>query len=608
MFRSFYIYFSNGSILILIHVVNLTMNLIPVSLRDKLRKIEWLARCYRKYFMKLPLDGGYSEIQKIQNRQLESLKVEDIAVTFSIIVPTYKPDLILFKEMIASVKKQTYDHWQLVIVDDGSFCDDLTQYLNEIKVDRRISIIVRNTNGHISKASNSGLVEATEEYIVLLDHDDLLHKDALKVMAYTISANPIAMVLYSDEDKITQKGERVTPHFKPKWNRDLLYSMNYISHLGVYKRSLIESIGGFRTGFEGSQDYDLLLRCIAKIDDNQIIHVPYVLYHWRALEGSTALAESEKSYSESAGLKALSEHLFDNGATVQSGKLANTYKVNWPIQENTPLVSIIIPTKNAKNLVKQCIESIYKNTDYDNFEILLVDNQSDDKSSLDYFYQLKQAGKIRLISYDLPFNYSAINNYAVTKACGSLLVLMNNDIEVLSQTWLSDMVSHIRRIDIGCVGAKLYYPNGKLQHGGVISGLGGVAGHSHKHFPKNHPGYFKRLQVIQNLSAVTGACLAVRKEVFEEVGGLNEENLAIAFNDVDFCLKVQQSGYRNVWSPYIEMVHHESVSRGHEDTPEKQARFASEVNYMKQTWGEQLLNDPCYSQWLTLDREDFTLR
>lgn len=584
------------------------MNLISYSLRERLRKIEWLARCYRKYFMKLPLDGGYSEIQTIQNRQLKLLNIDDVTVTFSIIVPTYKPDLILFKEMVDSVKKQTYCHWQLVIVDDGSFSEELTKYLDEIKLDKRICIIARKNNGHISQASNSGLEEATEEYIVLLDHDDLLHEDALKAMAFFIHENPSAMLLYSDEDKITQKGDRVTPHFKPKWNRDLLYSMNYISHLGVYNRSLIESIGGFRVGFEGSQDYDLLLRCVAKIDDNQIVHVPYVLYHWRALEGSTALAESEKSYSESAGLKALSEHLFDSGATVQIGKLANTYKVNWPVKTNMPLVSIIIPTKNAKNLVKQCINSIYKNTDYDNFEILLVDNQSDDKSSLDYFYQLSQTGKIRLISYDLPFNYSAINNYAATKAHGSLLVLMNNDIEVLSATWLSDMVSHLSRTDVGCVGAKLYYPNGKLQHGGVISGLGGVAGHSHKHFPKNHPGYFKRLQVIQNLSAVTGACLAVRKEVFEEVGGLNEQHLAIAFNDVDFCLKVQQAGYRNVWSPYIEMVHHESVSRGHEDTPEKQARFTSEVNYMKQAWGDLLLNDPCYSQWLTLDREDFTLR
>ncbi|MGJ8582008.1 MAG: glycosyltransferase family 2 protein, partial [Psychromonas sp.] len=503
---------------------------------------------------------------------------------------------------------QRYYHWQLILVDDASKDQALTDYLSSLMEDKRITVIQRVENGHISQASNDGLAAATGDYIVLLDHDDLLHCDALSAMADAIHNHPQPKVLYSDEDKIIEKGERVTPHFKAQWNRDLLYSMNYISHLGVYKRTLVESVGGFRVGFEGSQDYDLLLRCVAKCHDRQIVHVPYVLYHWRAIQGSTALAESEKSYAEQAGLKALQDVLAGQVASVEQGKLANTYKVNWPIPESQPLVSIIIPTKNAKKLVKQCINSLYKKTLYPHFEILLMDNQSDDSASVDYFKALETEGKVRLISYDKPFNYSAINNYAVTKAKGDLLVLMNNDIEILSETWLTEMVTNISRADIGCVGVKLYYPDGKLQHGGVITGLGGVAGHSHKYFPKGHPGYFKRLQVVQNLSAVTAACLAVRKEVFEEVGGLNEESLTIAFNDVDFCLKVQQAGYRNLWSPYIEMVHHESVSRGTEDTPEKQARFASEVNYMKKTWGEQLLNDPCYSAWLTLDREDFTLR
>lgn len=577
------------------------------KLREQAKKSQLLTKVYRRYFMTLPIDADYTEITQVQSKILSKLKVRSNIITFSILVPTYKPDLALFKEMVSSVLEQSYSNWQLILVDDASEDNELTAYLETLDNSyQQIKVVKCTENTHISSASNHGLAIADGKYLVLLDHDDLLHKEALKTAAYYIEKNPEAAVLYSDEDKLTSKGERASPHFKSQWNRDLLYSMNYISHLGVYKKSLVDDIGGFKVGVEGSQDYDLLLRCIERCDDSQIIHIPYVLYHWRALRGSTALAESEKAYSSDAGLVALQDHL--TACIIEPGKLPNTYKVNWPLSEPAPFVSIIIPTKNGKELVNQCIDSLYKNVLYPNFEVLLIDNQSDEVESINYFKALEIEGKIRLLHYDKPFNYSAINNYAVTQAKGSLIVLMNNDIEILSDTWLVEMVSNISRTDIGCIGAKLYYPNGKLQHAGVITGLGGVAGHSHKYFPKGHSGYFKRLQVTQNLSAVTAACLGVRKAVFEEVGGLDEKNLTIAFNDVDFCLKVQAAGYRNLWSPYIEMIHHESISRGAEDTPEKQARFANEVNYMKRTWGEQLLNDPCYSKWLTLDREDFTLR
>lgn len=580
---------------------------LPLQLRELLRNIDWLARLYRKYVIHMPLDGSYDEIALHQDSQLEKIEPNE-SVAISIIVPTYKPNLPLFKKMVQSVITQSHHNWQLVIVDDASRCSELSLYLSELASNKKISIVVREDNGHISAASNSGLEVATGHYIALLDQDDELHSHALKAVANTIQANPGANILYSDEDKLNHKGNRVSPHFKPQWNPDLLLSMNYVSHLGVYKKALVDKVGGFRLGFEGSQDYDLLLRCVKHCKSEQVIHIPYVLYHWRALQGSTAFAESEKGYSDDAGLKALQEHVSEAGAVVESGMLANTYKVNWPLPAHAPLVSIIIPTKNGKELVQQCIDSLYEKTDYPHFEVLLVDNQSDESQSIEYFSQLEQSGKVRLLSYAQPFNYSAINNFAVKQAKGSVLILMNNDIEILSSAWLSDMVSLVSREQTGCVGAKLYYPNGKLQHAGVITGLGGVAGHSHKHFPKNSPGYFKRLKVIQNLSAVTAACLAVRTSVFLEVGGLNETNLAIAFNDVDFCLKVQKKGYYNVWSPYVEMVHHESISRGAEDTAEKQARFIGEVNYMKQAWGDTLLHDPCYSQWLTLDREDFTFR
>jgi len=577
------------------------------KLRNQAKKSQWLTNIYRRYFMTLPVDADYTEIAEAQSKLLSKLKVRSSFITFSLLVPVYKPDLILFKEMVASVLMQRYQHWELILVDDASDDLALTDYLTGLSASYpQIKVVSCVENKHISSASNEGIAVASGQYIVLLDHDDFLHESALNTVAYFIEQHPDCAILYSDEDKLTAKGERAAPHFKPQWNRDLLYSMNYISHLGVYKKSLVDEVGGFKLGVEGSQDYDLLLRCVTRCRDSQIIHIPYVLYHWRAIRGSTALAESEKNYSSAAGLTALKAHLgFDS---IEPGKLANTYKVNWPLPDSMPLVSIIIPTKNAKALVQQCIDSIYQKMSYSHFEVLLVDNQSDDIESLSYFKTLDAQGKVRLLHYDHSFNYSAINNYAVTQAKGELLVLMNNDIEVLSEHWLDEMVANMSRTDIGCVGAKLYYPDGKIQHAGVITGLGGVAGHSHKYFPKEDSGYFKRLKVVQNLSAVTAACLGVRKSVFEEVEGLDEKNLSIAFNDVDFCLKVQAAGYRNLWSPYIEMVHHESISRGAEDTPEKQARFAGEVGYMKKKWGEQLLADPYYSQWLTLDREDFTLR
>ncbi|MGR5134658.1 glycosyltransferase family 2 protein [Vibrio alfacsensis] len=590
--------------------MNKLKSLLPASVINALKRQDWAIRAYQRWGLKqAPIHGlhHYELICAQQTNLLVGLPSFDSTTAFSIVVPVYKPDLALLREMVQSVQAQTYHHWQLILVDDGSDCEALTQVLSQYQSEQ-INVIVREVNGHISAASNSGLQVATGEFVVLLDQDDLLHPEALKCMAHYIAQHPNANVLYSDEDKIDARGKRSEPHFKPRFNRDLLYSHNYISHLGVYRRSLLEQIGGFREGLEGSQDYDLLLRCVTHSEPEHIVHVPYVLYHWRAIAGSTALAESEKSYTQQAGLAALRDHLADTGATVSEGKLANTYKITWPVPEPMPLVSIIIPTKNGTELVKQCIDSLYRLTTYPHFEVLLVDNGSDDANALAYFAHLTEQGKVRLLNYPHPFNYSAINNFAVTQAKGEHLVLMNNDIEILSPNWLSEMVGHLARPNVGCVGAKLYYPNGTLQHAGVITGLGGVAGHSHKHFPGEHPGYFKRLQLTQDLSAVTAACLGVRKAVFEQVGGLNERDLTVAFNDVDFCLKVDQAGYRNIWSPYMEMVHHESISRGHEDTPAKQARFAKEIEYMKQTWGDRLLDDPHYSQWLTLDREDFSYR
>jgi O-antigen biosynthesis protein len=336
-----------------------------------------------------------------------------------------------------------------------------------------------------------------------------------------------------------------------------------------------------------------------------------VLYHWRAIEGSTASSSKEKTYTTDAGIKALKDYFADNGPQgieVKEGFVPNTYRVKYPIPDPAPLVSLLIPTRDRLNLIEPCVRSIIEKSTYKHFEILILDNGSCEPETLEFFEAIKkQDPRVNVISYDRPFNYSAINNYGVQQAKGSIIGLVNNDIEVINPDWLTEMVSQVSRSEIGCVGAKLYFENDTIQHGGVICSLGGVAGHSHKHFPRDHPGYFYRLLLPQSLSAVTAACLLVRRHVYEQVEGLDEENLRIAFNDVDFCLKVREAGYRNLWTPYAELYHYESISRGTEDTPEKQERFRAEIAFMQKKWGSMLDEDPFYSSNLTKDREDFSL-
>jgi len=359
----------------------------------------------------------------------------------------------------------------------------------------------------------------------------------------------------------------------------------------------------------------MILRASLHAEEKNILHIPWVLYHWRMWERSTALSPETKEYTEKASIKVLEDYLKAKGvegAKVKRGKLPNTYRVIYPIPDPPPKVSIIIPTKDKINLLKNCVMSILKKTektDYPNYEILIIDNASTEEETFKFYdYLKKDFNNIRILEYNKPFNFSAICNFGVKNAKGELVLLLNNDTEVINREWLTEMVMHAIRPEIGCVGAKLYYPDGTIQHAGVILGLGGVAGHSHKHFPKDHPGYMKRLMIVQNVSAVTGACLMVKKDIYEEVGGMDEENLKVAFNDVDFCLKVREAGYRNLWTPYAELYHHESKSRGYEDTPEKIERFRREIEYMKKKWGKKLLKDPYYNPNLTLDREDFSIK
>ena len=542
------------------------------------------------------------------NAMLSGMKTQPL---ISVVMPVYNPAEIYLRACLDSVLAQSYPHWELCIADDRSPKAHVQRVLREYEAkDSRIKVVYREQNGHISAASNSALQIAKGDFVALLDHDDALPEHALLFMAQAICEQPDAHILYSDEDKLDAKGERFEPHFKSDWNPDLFFSQNYVSHLGVYRRTLLQQIGGFRLGVEGSQDQDLLLRCLPHVTAMQIVHIPRVLYHWRAIEGSTALTSGEKSYTTDAGIKALRDYFAGQqpGVTVEAGLVPNTYRVRYPIPEPAPLVSLLIPTRDRRALTETAVRSILERSTYTHFEILILDNGSVEQETLDFFAQIqREDNRVKVLRYDHPFNYSAINNFGARHAKGSIVGLVNNDVEVINPDWLTEMVSHCLRPEIGCVGAKLYYSNDTLQHAGVILSLGGVAGHSHKYFPGNHPGYFNRLLLVQTLSAVTAACLLIRKDIFEQVSGLDEENLHVAFNDVDFCLKVREAGYRNLWTPYAELYHYESISRGAEDSPEKIARFTKEINFMKTKWGKHLEVDPFYSQNLTKYREDFSI-
>jgi len=529
----------------------------------------------------------------------------------SVVMPTYNTKAAWLEGAIESVQNQLYPHWELCIADDASTQEHVRKILERYQsVDARIRVIYRESTGHISRASNSAIAIAQGAYVALLDHDDVLAEHALAYVALAAAKHPGAQIFYSDEDKLSPQGLRVEPHFKSDWNPDLFYSQNYICHLSVFRGDLLAKVRSFRVGVEGSQDQDLLLRCLPHVTGGQIIHIPHILYHWRILPGSTALEADGKDYTTEAGLKALNDHFDENGpqgVRVENGGVPNTYRVRWPLPSPAPLVSILIPTRDRLELIETVTYSILDKTSYRNFEILILDNGSIEDGVSKFYKEIQsEDSRVRVLSCDGPFNFSAINNSGVAQARGSVIGFINNDIEVISREWLGEMVAHAIRPDIGCVGAKLYYSDGRIQHGGVIVGLGGVAGHSHKYFPRKHPGYFSRLLLAQSLSAVTAACMLVRREVFDQVGGL-DQHLQVAFNDVDFCLKVREKGYRNVWTPYAGLYHHESLSRGVENSPEKRARFESEVRFMLEKWGSLLERDPFYNPNLTLDREDFGL-
>lgn len=532
-------------------------------------------------------------------------------ILFSIVMPVHNAPIQFLRRAIESVLKQAYKNWELCISDDHSSDQKVISTLKEFRdLDSRIKINFRKKNGHISACSNSALKNCIGEYIVLLDHDDELRPHSLLRIAETLKKNSKIQFVYSDEDKIDEVNNRFQPYFKPDWNPDLLLSQNYICHLACIKKDLIEDAGGFRVGYEGSQDWDLFLRVTEKLKPDKISHIPEILYHWRSYAASTASSLKNKEYAIGAAQKSLNDYLVRNKIKGKISKLnerANYWKIKYDIPQKTPQVSIIIPTKDKKEILKVCVDSILSKTNYSNYEILIVDNDTTDPESMIYLENLDKKNVIEVIKNSGKFNYSRLNNNAAKHAKGEVLLLLNNDIEVVSEDWLEIMVSHAIRPGIGCVGAKLLYPNSTIQHAGVVLGIGGVAGHPYKGFPADSTGQFSRLLATQNFEAVTGACLAVKKSIFEEVGGLNEKDLKVAFNDVDFCLRVRELGYNNILDPSVVLFHHESYSRGVDTEGIKKVRFEEEVKYMYRKWGKKLQNDSFYSPNLSLEKEDFSL-
>lgn len=554
----------------------------------------------------------YSQWVKKYDVKVASPKFEGAAAgpLISILMPVYNPDIVQLIAAVASVSKQTYHNWELCIVDDRSASDDVRRTISELaSTDIRIKTAFRIKNGNISESTNNAFDLATGEWIGLLDQDDLLHQDALSLVFRTINSNPSAQLIYTDEDKIDENGNRYQPYFKPDFSLELLRAQNYFNHFTVHRADNIVRVGKWRSEFDGSQDYDLNLRVVEDVEAADIIHIPFVLYHWRASKGSTARSIHNKSYAVFAGQRALQAHIdrlkLDAVAALVDG--LPYYRTQFALPTNLPLVSIIIPTRDQKETLQKCIESIARKTAYKRYEIIIVDNGSIEEKTILYLKSLSDSGVASIIHSRGVFNYAKLNNEAVKVSSGEVLCLLNNDIEVGSVDWLGELVSIALQKGVGCVGPKLFYPGGRIQHAGIVTGIGGIAGHPYKCASNNHSGYFSNLFLHRNVSAVTGACLVVRKKVFEEIGCLDELNLTVAFNDVDLCLRAVDAGYRNVFTPFAELVHHESLTRGKENTPEKLQRFRSEIDYMNKRWGDRLIHDPWYSVNLTLKYEDYSL-
>ena len=558
-------------------------------------------------------EGGYEAWlarHKVDKRTLRRQKHSAFAQKplISIVIPLYCTPLPYLKELLESVRRQSYENWQLCLADGSP--DDKAKEFIEKHYGREKRIVYRKLeeNGGISANTNEAVALAAGEYLMLCDHDDTLEPDALYEIVKAINDTG-ADVLYTDEDKVSMDGRHYfDPNFKPDFNLFRLRENNYICHIFVVKKSLTDETGLLRSEFDGAQDFDFILRCCEKAQ--KITHISKVLYHWRCHMDSTAADPSSKAYAYEAGRKAVREHYQRLGidAKVEMTERPGWYRSHVKVQGN-PLISVIIPNKDHTDDLELCLFSMTRKSTYRNYEILIVENNSEKEETFEYYRKLPDRyPKARVLTWEKEFNYSAINNFAAKEAKGEYLLFLNNDVEILTPDWMEEMLQNCQQENVAAVGAKLYYPDDTIQHAGVVLGLGGIAGHIMCRASKEDPGYFGRMISVQEISAVTAACMMVKKSDFDAVGGL-DETFQVAFNDIDLCMKFRAAGKKIIFTPYAELYHYESKSRGLEDTPEKQFRFDKEVKRFQEKWAQQLeMEDPYYSPNLSVTEGDCSLR
>lgn len=526
----------------------------------------------------------------------------------SILVPMYKTPYKFFEELVDCLINQTYTNWELCLA-DGSPEEDM-ELKPIINKDSRIKYKYLNENKGIAGNTNECIKLATGDFIALFDHDDLLPVFSLYEVVKAINENPDVEFIYTDEDKITTLDKpRFNPHFKPDFSLDFLRANNYICHFSVFKKELMQKLGGERSKYDGAQDFDIILR-VAE-NTNKIVHIPKVLYHWRVHPNSTAQAETAaKPYAFEAGIPAIQDHLERIGlkGKVTHGASLGTYRIQYEVIGN-PKVSIIIPNKDGKQYLEPCVNSILEQTTYNNYEIVIVENNSEKEETFEYYKNLEKNEKIKVITYpEKGFNYSKIINYGVHKCTGEYIVQLNSDTKIATPDWLEDMLGFAQREDVGAVGVKLFYPDNTIQHAGIVLGVDTVAAHLFRGLPKHMHGYFARESTIQDFSAVTAACMMAKKSTYEEVGYM-DESLAVAFNDLDFCLKIRQTGKLIVYDPFVEVIHYESKIRGYEDTPEKKERFQKEIDKFLNKWKEfYQKGDPYYNPNFSLKSANYEIR
>ncbi len=523
----------------------------------------------------------------------------------SILLPTYKPLMSDFVAAVESVIYQTYQNWELIIVDDGGKAPEISRRMDAFaEADSRIRCIRRQKNVGIAKATNVAIEAARGDWIVFFDHDDVLVDVALEVMLRAAREEG-ALMLYSDEDKVDSAGYFMEPNFKPDWNYRYVLGCNYVCHLLVVKTEVIRKVGVLRSDYDGAQDHDYILRISETIPHDKIHHVAEMLYHWRKTPNSTASDISNKGYAVQAGVNAVSDHLMRIGreAKVESINNLTIYGVEFAAV-GTPSVAIVIPFKDEIDTTRNCLDTILETTAYDNYEIILVDNWSTTHEARDFRDDVSAMARVRVMVVEEEFNYSRLNNLAVASTDAEYVVFMNNDVFVTEPNWLGRMLGEMSDPAVAMVGAKLLYPSGGVQHAGVLVGVHGVAAHMHAGIPADDYGFIGRARLSQEFTAVTAAMMLVRRSVFDEVGGFDEVKLKVAYNDVDLCLKVRDGGYKIVWNAETIAEHHESLSRGSDMRPEQEARFFTEQQVMFERWRDKpiFLNDPVYSPWLT--RED----